>query len=160
MHTVLLGLGSNIGDRLFYINSAIEKISDIKDITLVASSAIYETEPWGVYDQELYLNCAAKIETELSPEEVFIQIKKIESELGRESTEKWSARKIDIDILFYDDLIYEDEKITIPHSRIAERNFVLVPLNEIDPEFIHPVFEKQVKDLLRESKDELKVYKY
>ncbi len=160
MHTVLLGLGSNIGDRQLYINSAIQKISGIDGVTFVTSSAVYETEPWGVTDQELYLNCAVKIETEIDPALFFNKIKKIEAELGRESTEKWSARKIDIDILFYDSIIYEDDKITIPHARIAERNFVLIPLNEIDPDFIHPVFEKPIKDLLQESNDKLNVYKF
>lgn len=160
MHIVFLGLGSNIGDRLFYINSAIEKISAIENVTLSASSAIYETEPWGVTDQELYLNCAVKIETELPPDELFVHIKMIEKELGREVTEKWTARKIDIDILFYDDIIFDDGKLSIPHSKIQERNFVLIPLNEIDNELVHPVYGKTVRELLEDSKDSLQVYKF
>ncbi|CAN5521915.1 2-amino-4-hydroxy-6-hydroxymethyldihydropteridinediphosphokinase [soil metagenome] len=160
MHIVLLGLGSNIGDRLFYINSAIEKITEIRSNILTTASAIYETEPWGVSEQELYLNCVIKIETELSPEELFVQIKLIETDLGRESTEKWSARKIDIDILFFDDIIFDDGKISIPHSKIQERNFVLIPLNEIDQNYIHPVFNKTIKELLEDSSDKLQVYKF
>ena len=93
------------------------------------------------------MNGVLKIETKFSPVELFDFLKKIEEKLGRKESVKWSEREIDLDVLFYNDLVYRDEKITIPHIGIAERDFVLKPLSEIAPEFIHPVLGISIKDL-------------
>jgi 2-amino-4-hydroxy-6-hydroxymethyldihydropteridine diphosphokinase len=110
-------------------------------------SSIYESKPLGNLVQENYLNGVIKIETELSPSELFVFLKEIEKELGRKESVKWADREIDLDILFYNDLIYKDDNITIPHIGIVDREFVLIPLCDIDPEFIHPVFGITVKKL-------------
>ena len=110
-------------------------------------SSIYESRPLGNLVQENYLNGVLKIKTRFSPTNLFEFLKKIEMELGRTDRVKWADREIDLDILFYNDLIYRDDKITIPHIGIAERDFVLKPLCDIDPEFIHPVFGISVREL-------------
>ena len=110
-------------------------------------SSIYESKPLGNLNQGNYFNCVLKIETNFSPADLFKFLKKIERESGRKVIVKWAEREIDLDILFYNDLIYRDENITIPHIGIAERDFVLTPLCDIDPEYVHPVFNVSVNEL-------------
>lgn len=160
MPLVYLGLGSNIENRFLYIKKALIKINEIKGNKIIFCSSLYETEPWGIKEQNYFLNCAAKIETALAPDELLIEIKKIESELGRESRAKWKEREIDIDILFYDELIINSDYLTIPHRGIADRKFVLVPLSEIEPDLRHPVYKKKIKEILVLTKDKSKVEKY
>ena len=157
---VYLGLGSNVGDRLKFIESAIERIGDLEGVKLTKKASLYETEPWGVKDQGFFLNTAVEIETSLSPEDLHNEIKSIEQTLGRESREKWTQREIDIDLLFYGDRVIDEENLKVPHNRIEDRRFVLVPLAEMDPDLIHPVLNKSVKELLAETKDNLEVSKY
>ena len=156
MTKVFLGLGSNIGDRKKYLQEAIQEIKNIPGTKVVKLSAVYETEPWGFKEQGEYLNAVMEIETEQSYEKLLKEVKGIEIILGRDKTDKWKSRKIDIDILFYGDLVYEDENLHIPHNHIEDRNFVLVPLNEIEPDFIHPVTKKKISEILQNSKDTLK----
>jgi dihydroneopterin aldolase/2-amino-4-hydroxy-6-hydroxymethyldihydropteridine diphosphokinase len=156
MNNVFLGLGSNIGDRKKYLEEAIEEIKKIPDTKVTKLSGIYETEPWGFKEQAEYLNAVIEIETEINYPELLKEVKNIEIRLGRDKTDKWKSRKIDIDILFYGDLVYEDEKLHIPHKHIEDRNFVLVPLNEIEPDFVHPVTKKKISEILQNSKDKLK----
>jgi len=115
------------------------------DVTNVSS--FYESKPFGNPNQDNYLNGVLRIETIFSPGELFEFLKRIEKKLGRQESVKWADREIDLDILFYNELIYRDESITIPHIGIAERDFVLTPLCDIDPEFVHPVFNISVKEL-------------
>lgn len=157
---VILLLGSNLGDRLSNLNEAYNKISESTREILISSS-IYETEPWGFQHQNLFLNQVLVVNTDLSPESLLHLLFNIEKELGRKRRQKsFQARIIDIDILFYDDLIISTNELEIPHPKLHERRFVLEPLNEILPYLIHPVLLKSVARLLKESKDPLLVRKF
>lgn len=156
---VYLGLGSNVGDRLKFIESAIDRISSIEGVELTKKASVYETEPWGVKDQGFFLNTAVEIETTLTPEELHSELKNIEKTLGRKHREKWMSREIDIDLLFYGDTVLNNENLKIPHNSIEDRRFVLVPLAELDPGFIHPVLKKSMAKLLSETTDNLEVSK-
>lgn len=156
MTKVFLGLGSNIGDRKKYLEEAIAEIDKIPETNVTKLSSVYETEPWGFKEQDEYLNAVVEIETDINYPELLKEVKDIEIRLGRDKRDKWKSRKIDIDILFYGDLVYEDENLHIPHKHIENRNFVLVPLNEIEPDFIHPVTKKKISEILQNSNDKLK----
>lgn len=158
LHTVYLLLGSNLGDREFFLEISAKKISLLAEITKISS--IYETSAWGVQDQPNYLNQVLEIRTNLSPEQLLSQTQSIENELGRERTGHWEARNIDIDILIYEDWIVQSETLVIPHLRMQERRFVLVPLAEIVLHWTHPILKKNIKELLNECKDQLFVKKY
>jgi len=157
MTMLYLLLGGNIGDKERIFSEALAILNNrVGEIQL--QSAVYETEPWGFESPDLFWNQAIEISTSLSPEEVLAQTQMIEQELGRIRKEnQYSSRVIDIDILFYGDQIINRENLIIPHPRIQERKFALVPLNEIAPELIHPVFHKSIRQLLEESTDSLKV---
>ena|ERR1700690_2754205 len=145
-HIAFLALGTNLGDRLANLRAALNAFSP--EIKVVAESKVYETPPWGYEDQPAFLNMAVRCETALEPESLLKRIQQLEVELGREQSFRWGPRLIDIDILFYDDLFLESESLTIPHPRLHERGFVLVPLVEIAPDFVHPVSKKKIKELL------------
>lgn len=157
---VFLGLGSNVGDRLKYIEDAIARISGLEGVALVKKASVYETEPWGVKDQDYFLNTAVEIDTQLSAEDTHKAIKSVEEELGRENREKWTSREIDIDLLFYGNEIIDSENLKVPHREIENRKFVLIPLAELDQDIIHPVLNKPISVLLRETGDHLEVLKY
>ena len=153
MEKVLLGLGSNIGNRILYIRKAIKAISLIKGINIIAISSFYETEPWGLKEQRNFINCIIVCLSKPGPEELYKKLKKIEKELGRTRKILWGPRKIDVDILFYGKHIIKKNKLKIPHPMIQERNFVLVPLNEMIPGFIHPVFGKKISTMVSLNSD-------
>ncbi|SMG07143.1 2-amino-4-hydroxy-6-hydroxymethyldihydropteridinediphosphokinase [Sphingobacterium psychroaquaticum] len=156
MNKVILLLGANLGEPLLQLSSACVEIS--RRVGVIANkSNIYESEAWGVTDQPRFLNQALCIETELTPLEVLNEIQAIEILLGRLRLTKWGARTIDIDILYFNDLVYEDQRLIIPHPLLQERRFVLVPLNEIASEYIHPVLKTSNHDLLLSCIDPLKV---
>jgi 2-amino-4-hydroxy-6-hydroxymethyldihydropteridine diphosphokinase len=144
--SVYLGLGSNQGDRLDNIVTSIRKLS--LNTIVEQISSVYETEPVGYTDQPLFLNAVVSVRTELEPLELLHFIKQIEVELGRRPDFRNAPRTTDIDILFYGDMVLQSGELTIPHPRIVGRAFVLVPLAEIAPEFIHPTAMKKVDDLL------------
>ncbi len=158
MNKAYLLTGGNEGDRFLHMQQARTNIEHICGQILQVSS-LYETAPWGKTDQPDFLNQVLQIETELRPEELLRAVLFIEEQGGRIRTVKNAPRTIDIDILFYDRLILEVKGLTIPHPRIAERRFVLEPMNEISPDFIHPVMRKTIHQLLMECKDELAVKK-
>lgn len=143
---VYLGLGSNLGDRMGNLASAVERLSQKVNIKKVSS--VYETEPVYYKEQPLYLNAVLSALTELEPFELLRFAKSIESDLGRQPSFRNAPRLIDIDILFYGDRVVQTEELAIPHSSIAERAFVLVPLAEIAPRLVHPVLQKSVSELL------------
>ena len=143
---IYLALGTNLGDRPANLRAAIETLPP--EIKVIAESKVYETPPWGYEDQPAFLNMAVKCETALEPESLLKRLKQLEVRLGREQSFRWGPRLIDIDILFYDDLILESESLIIPHPRLQERAFVLVPLADIAPDFVHPVLKETIKELL------------
>lgn len=136
MVKAFLSLGSNMGDRLEYLSKAIDKIAEIQGCNILNKSRVYETEPWGYENQEAFLNLCISIETSLSPYELLESLQKIELELDRVRKIHWGPRTIDIDILLFDDIICEDDKLTIPHPRMRERAFVLIPLYDIEKNLI------------------------
>lgn len=155
---VFLSLGSNLGDRLSYLNQAVEEL-ELCGIKCVKKSPVYETDSWG-YDDEPYLNQVLECETFLTPEKLLEETSKIETLLGRKRTLRgYQARTIDIDILFYDSEIVDIPRLIIPHPKIALRRFVLIPLCDIAPEFLHPVLKKTVRQLLDECEDTGRVEK-
>lgn len=150
-------LGSNLGDRADQLDRARQLIR-VKAGDILKESSLYETQPWGVEDQPLFLNQALAVKSPLEPDEMLYTIKTIERKTGRLDGEKWNARHIDIDILLCGDRIVETEKLTIPHPLMHQRNFVLVPLMEIAPGAIHPVLQKTIEELFAESRDQGEVY--
>ena len=136
MVKAFLSLGSNMGDRLEYLSKAIDKIAEIQGCNILNKSRVYETEPWGYENQEAFLNLCISIETSLSPYELLESLQTIELELDRVRKIHWGPRTIDIDILLFDDIICEDDKLTIPHPRMRERAFVLIPLYDIEKTLI------------------------
>lgn len=136
MVKAFLSLGSNMGDRLEYLSKAIDKIAEIQGCNILNKSRVYETEPWGYENQEAFLNLCISIETSLSPYELLESLQAIELELDRVRKIHWGPRTIDIDILLFDDIICEDDKLTIPHPRMRERAFVLIPLYDIEKNLI------------------------
>ena len=153
-------LGSNLGDRELFISRAKKRIQE--DIgKIISSSSIYESEPWGMNDANLFLNQALLVETTLSAEEVLVNILNIEKQLGRRRSQgHYSSRCIDIDILFWGNLVVEDDQLTLPHPRIQERRFVLTPLFELNPELVHPVLQNNIESLLAACSDNLMVRKF
>jgi len=150
--TVYLLLGSNLGDRLQVIDAAKDLIKhQIGEIA--NASSVYETAPWGIVEQPAFLNQVIIVKTGKAPEEVLRIILEIEHELGRVRYERWGARVIDIDILYFGDLILDTARLTIPHPRLHERRFTLAPLAEIAPDFIHPVLNKSSEQLMAECTD-------
>lgn len=134
MSKAYLGIGSNLGDKKENINSAIELLKDNDSITVTKVSSIYETEPVGYLDQDLFLNVVCEIETGLLPYELLDCCNQIEAQLKRVRLIHWGPRTIDVDILLYDDLKLQEERLTIPHPRMKERAFVIIPLMELAPE--------------------------
>ncbi len=149
---VFLGIGSNEGNRTLNFKSAIDLINKITDCKIEKISSIYETLPFGDIKQNNFLNAAIKISTRLNPQELFVELKKIEQKLGRIIRDKWGPREIDLDILLFNDLIFSDEIITLPHKGIIYRDFVMIPLTEIEPDLIHPVFNRKIADIILDLK--------
>ena len=147
LHNIYLALGTNLGDRATNLRAALKAMPP--SIVIHHSSPIYETPPWGVTDQPTFLNMVVQAETKMKPLPLLACLKKIETELGRTPTVRWGPRLIDIDILFYDDLVLDLPQVTIPHPRLHERAFVLVPLADIAPGLIHPVLRQTVSTLLK-----------
>ena len=159
MNKVYLQLGSNLGERAKVISDAVKKISEsIGKVNTL--SQVYESTPWRVDGQANYLNQIIEVKTIFSAQDILAAILKIEKDLGRVRIEKWGERLIDIDIIFFNNDIIETAELCIPHRHMHERNFVLVPLHEIAPNFFHPKYKKTVAQLYNESRDSEKVVEY
>jgi len=147
MPQVYIGIGSNLGNREENCKRAISLLIE-RGIKLIRSSSMIETEPWGIKEQPRFINMAIEIETEQKPKELLSTLKEIESEMGREWNTRWGPRIIDLDILFYDDLIIKTPELEIPHKGTYDRIHVLEPLSEIAPAMIHPVLRISIKELV------------
>ena len=158
MNKVFLLIGGNMGDRLQNLHQAIALLSATCG-PVIQQSAVYETAAWGKTDQAAFLNQALLLTTSLTPQELITTILSVEEEMGRLRMEKNGPRVIDIDIIFYNELVMQEPNLTIPHPQLQNRRFVLVPLHEIAPTFVHPVLHKTITELLEECKDDLAVEK-
>ena len=149
MPTVFIGLGTNLGKRRRNLAAARRMLGP--DLRLTAESTVIETAPWGYPDQPDFLNQVVRAETGLDPAAVLSALKSIEASLGRTPTFRYGPRLIDLDLLYYDDLVLDDPGLTIPHPRLHERDFVLRPLAEIAPDWVHPVLGMTHDQLLSET---------
>ena len=156
MAIVYLSLGSNLGDRVGFLQQATTALGTTPDISIIATSSFYESEPWQMNSDNWFVNAIVQISTDLEPEELNARCKKIEEQLGRRTSSTkaggmgYTDRTIDIDILFYDDLIINSDTLTIPHRFLHRRAFVLVPMLEIAQDFVHPLFKKTISQLYDE----------
>ncbi len=157
-HIVYLALGSNMGNRMTNLKTAVNNLTP--QMNVKKKSSVYETPPWGFTEQAWFLNQVVKAETYLKPEALLAHLKRLESALGREPNFTNGPRLIDIDILFYDDLVIYTPPLVVPHPRLHERAFVLLPLAEIAPDLVHPVLHKSINELLDEVEPiEIKIVK-
>ena len=145
-HLVYLALGSNVGNRAANLKAAIAALPPQMEVK--AKSRVYETPPWGYANQEKFLNQVLKVQTYLKPEQLLKHLKRLEVALGREASFQNGPRLIDIDILFYDDLVFESSTVTIPHPRLHERGFVLMPLMDLAPDLVHPLKKQSIRELI------------
>lgn len=152
-HKVYLSLGSNMGDKRENLLEAIKRVGELENTEVVKSSTILETEPFGYIEQDNFLNACLEVKTLLTPQEFLSSILKIELDMGRVREIKWGPRVIDIDILFYDDEIIQEDNLAVPHPWICEREFVLEPLSEIAPNYVHPLERKTIMMLARKLKE-------
>lgn len=149
-HEAYIALGSNIGDSKAYLDLAVEELNSTDDCTVEAVSEYIVTKPYGVTDQDDFLNGALQLRTLLTPEELLDRLHEIEQEAGRKRIRRWGPRTLDLDILFYDDLVMSTKDLIIPHVEIQLRDFVLKPLMELCPYKRHPVWNKTVAELLND----------
>lgn len=145
-HTVYLALGTNLGDRLANLRAA--RLALAPAVQVEACSPVYMTQPWGFLEQPNFLNQALKGSTLLEPLDLLVFLKQLERDLGRVESARYGPRLIDLDILFYDDLVLQEGSLTVPHPRLHERAFVLVPLNDLDPGLRHPWLHQTVQEML------------
>ncbi|MFC0525627.1 2-amino-4-hydroxy-6-hydroxymethyldihydropteridine diphosphokinase [Pontibacillus salicampi] len=148
MTTAYVALGSNIEPRMNYLQEAINQVDNHEKVHVLQSSPIYETAPVGYTEQDDFLNAVIKLETTLEPLDLLAHCQSIEQQLGRERSVKWGPRTIDLDILLYNDERVATDHLTLPHPRLHERAFVLVPLHDIDSELYIDRYHKQVRQLL------------
>ena len=146
-----IGFGSNVEDRLSYIRQALDCLSGEEHTSVVQVSSIYETEPVGNEEQDWFLNGVAKLETDVLPPKLLAILQEIERKFGRQQREHWGPREIDLDILIYDRFCVSSPRLTIPHTEMHQRRFVLEPFAEIAPDVVHPIFQERIDALLRRA---------
>ncbi len=153
MNVVFLGLGSNKGDRFGYLSKAVVAIGEIPGVIVRAVSGVYETQPRGVEDQADFLNAAVKVESDLPAVDLAGSLRELEHSLGRTTSERWGPREIDIDLLLYGGLVIDSVSLTVPHPELHKRRFVLEPLRELAPDFLHPRLKVSVSELCANCPD-------
>ncbi len=152
MAIVFLSLGSNVGDRVGYLQQAVSLLKAVPDTNVISTSSFYESEPWKMNSENWFVNAVIQVSTVLAPENFLAECQRIETQLGRKrsTNTEYQDRTIDIDILFYDDLVMHTNTLTVPHPYFHKRAFVMVPMLEIAQDFIHPLFKKNVMQLYEE----------
>jgi 2-amino-4-hydroxy-6-hydroxymethyldihydropteridine diphosphokinase len=145
--SVFIGLGANLGDRKRTLSAAVVALNG-SGLTVLGKSSLYETSAYGNTDQPAFLNAVVHCDTDLDPGEVLDRLKDIEIGLGRREREPWAPREVDLDLLFYEDRVLTGSELTLPHPDLHNRLFVLVPLAELEPDLVHPVLKKTVRELL------------
>ncbi|MDY6844349.1 MAG: 2-amino-4-hydroxy-6-hydroxymethyldihydropteridine diphosphokinase [Thermodesulfobacteriota bacterium] len=146
LHKTFIGIGSNVGDKIAQCLHAISLLES-EDNRVVKKSSLFETLPWGIENQELFINCVVELETKMSAIELLQFLQSIERRMGRTKYIKWGPRIIDLDILFFNDEIINTEELEIPHPLISQRDFVLIPLKEIHPHMVHPQLGLTISEL-------------
>jgi len=149
---LILLLGSNLNNRQALLKQAQDLLA--QQVLLLKASALYESAPWGLLSQDPFLNQALWIQTQMSAHTLLDFTQQIENQLGRQRTQKWGARTIDIDLIYWGKQVVQEENLQIPHLLIAQRRFVLAPIVELMPDFLHPVLQKTQKELLQSCPDE------
>ena len=157
MHRVLVGLGSNVGDRLGFLQSAVRELERTPGVSVTSVSSVYETEPVGKKDQPRFLNAAIELSCFVSAAQLYDRMKEIERVIGRIPTERWGPREIDLDLLYFDDDVKMGPTFIIPHREASNRRFVLVPLAEIAGDFVDPAKGCTVRSLLENCPDTCEV---
>ena len=156
-HIVYLALGSNMGNRLSNLKAAVVNLTP--QMTVKQKSSVYETPPWGFTEQDAFLNQVVKVTTYLEPEALLRHLKRMETALGRVPNFQNGPRVIDIDILFFGNMIINTPPLVVPHPRLHERAFVLVPLAEIEPDFVHPILQRPINKILEDvDRSEIKLF--
>jgi len=149
MSKVLVGVGSNLGDREFLIRKAVEAMRDLPRTLVVRVSSLYDTDPVGEVDQPPFLNAVVWIETTLEPRELLWQLLLIEKRMGRVRSQRWGPRPIDLDLLFYAEDSIDEPDLKVPHPEAERRAFVLLPILELDPDFVHPITGESIRKMIK-----------
>lgn len=150
-NTAYVALGSNVGDKLGFLKDALKKIAESSQCQIKEISSIYETRPFGIKNQDNFINAVVKIKTSFYTSTLMHFLKNIEKSTGRRKSYRWGPREIDLDLLFYNKLVYKDDELIIPHKGIEFRDFVLVPLIEIAPDYFHPVLKIKISDICMDN---------
>lgn len=159
MGRVFVSLGSNIGDRLGFLQKAVDALGNAPGFKVKIASPVYETEPVGKKDQPQFLNAAAELDSLLSPDSVLVNLQQIERLVGRTPSQKWGPREIDLDLIYVGNLVVKSPMLRLPHPEVAMRRFVLTPLAAIAPDFVDPLRKRTLRDLLSTCPDVCEVVK-
>jgi 2-amino-4-hydroxy-6-hydroxymethyldihydropteridine diphosphokinase len=144
-----VGIGSNLGDREFLVRKAVAMLRDLPRTSVIRVSSLYDTDPVGDVDQPAFLNAVAWVETDLSPRELLWHLHLAEQRMGRVRAQRWGPRSIDLDLLFHGDATVDEPDLQVPHPEAHRRAFVLLPLQELDPDFVHPVTKEPIRKMIR-----------
>lgn len=156
-HIAFIGIGSNLGDAPGHCREAIARMKAHPHLAIHATSSFYKTQPFGKTDQDWFVNAVVQLATDLPAMDLLHVLLNIEKEMGRERREKWGPRKIDLDLLFYDADVIRQEQLEVPHPGIAQRRFVLDPMMEIAPDFMHPTLHQTIRVLQSKLKDDFEI---